>query len=160
MEHFLLVLKNFIKSMLSELKLKTISIDFEQSMIQAIELVFVDVNIQCCYYHLSQSIWRKVQNIGLATKYKENENVHQIVGMLKGLALLPLKYVKKGMSVLYDLSNDLNDPNIDELLLYFDRTYYVNGTYKRLLQNQMVCHYGGLHRYFHLNYGMYIMLQR
>jgi len=55
--------------MLSELKLKTISIGFEQSMIQAIEFVFVDINIQCCYYHLSQSIWRKVQNIGLATKY-------------------------------------------------------------------------------------------
>jgi len=86
-----------LRSMLSELKLKTISIEFEQSMIQAIELVFIDVNIQCCYYHLSQSIWRKVQNIGLATKYKENENVRQIVGMLKGLALLPLKYVKKGM---------------------------------------------------------------
>ncbi|KAL4148836.1 hypothetical protein QTP88_002983 [Uroleucon formosanum] len=84
-----------LRSMLSELKLKTISIDFEQSMIQAIELVFVYINIQCCYYHLSQSIWRKVQNIGFATKYKENENVRQIVGMLKGLALLPLKYVKK-----------------------------------------------------------------
>ncbi|XP_060869713.1 uncharacterized protein LOC132944409 isoform X2 [Metopolophium dirhodum] len=106
MEHFLLVLKNFIKSMLSELKLKTISIDFEQSMIQAIELVFVDVNIQCCYYHLSQSIWRKVQNIGLATKYKENENVHQIVGMLKGLALLPLKYVKKEHIMSMELTRD------------------------------------------------------
>ncbi|KAF0759190.1 Uncharacterized protein FWK35_00013011 [Aphis craccivora] len=34
------------------------------------------------------------------------------------------------MSVLYDLSKDLNDPDIDELLLYFDRTY-VNRTYKR-----------------------------
>jgi len=83
--------------MLSELKLKTISIDFEQSMIQAIELVFVNINMQCCYYHLSQSIWRKVQNIRLATKYKENENIRQIVGMLKGLALLPLKYAKRGM---------------------------------------------------------------
>jgi len=35
------------------------------------------------------------------------------------------------MSVLYDLSNDLNDPGIDELLLYFNRTYE-NGTYKRI----------------------------
>ncbi|KAL4122598.1 hypothetical protein QTP88_014897 [Uroleucon formosanum] len=78
-----------LRSILSELKLKTISIDFAQSMIQAIELVFVDVNIQYCYYHLSQS-----------------------------------------MSVLYDLSNYLNDPDIDELLLYFNRTY-VNETYKR-----------------------------
>jgi len=33
----------------------------------------------------------------ISSKYKENENVRQIVGMLKGLALLPLKYVKKGM---------------------------------------------------------------
>jgi len=36
------------------------------------------------------------------------------------------------MSVLYDLSNDLDDPDIDELFLYFDipRTY-LNRTYKR-----------------------------
>ncbi|KAF0772518.1 Uncharacterized protein FWK35_00002894 [Aphis craccivora] len=43
-----------------------------------------------------------------------------MVGTIKGLALLPLKYVKK----------DLNDPDIDELLLYFDITY-ANRTYKR-----------------------------
>jgi len=35
-----------------------------------------------------------------------------------------------GISVLCNLSHDLNDPGIDELLLYFDRTY-VNGTYKK-----------------------------
>jgi len=40
-------------TMLSELKLKTKSIDFGQSKIQTMELVFVDINIQFCYYHLS-----------------------------------------------------------------------------------------------------------
>lgn len=34
------------------------------------------------------------------------------------------------LSELYDLTNDLNDSYIDELLLYFNRTY-VNGTYKK-----------------------------
>lgn len=45
----------------------------------------------------SFSKYLEVQRIGLATKYKENENVRQIVGMIKGLPLLPLKYVKKDM---------------------------------------------------------------
>ncbi|KAL4108184.1 hypothetical protein QTP88_018426 [Uroleucon formosanum] len=49
---------------------KPFSIDFGLAMIKAIEEVFKDsVSIYLCYYHLSQSVWRKVRNLGLATKY-------------------------------------------------------------------------------------------
>lgn len=50
---------------------KVISIDFEQAVIKAIQDVFEnEVAIQLCYFHLNQSIWRKVQELGLAIKYK------------------------------------------------------------------------------------------
>ena len=53
-----------------------IVIDFELSMIQAIRLkIREDIHIQCCFYHLTQATWRKVQELRLATEYKENEDL-------------------------------------------------------------------------------------
>ena len=77
---------------------KLFSIDFEHAMINAIEEVFKDsVSIQLCYYHLSQSVWRKVQNLGLATKYKEDKEFRHSVRMINALAFLPLNIIKKGI---------------------------------------------------------------
>lgn len=102
------------------------------------------------------------------------------------LAILSLKYIKKGMyyfiqvnifitittiwyifcyiclgiSLKYDLSNCHKDSNIDELLWNFDRTY-VNGTYKRTITKSfglksLWC----LGQYFILIDGKHIMVQR
>jgi len=77
--------------------LSIISIDFEQSVIQAVKEVFHDeVSVQLCYYHLNQSIWRKVQDLGLAIKYKEDKNFRSAVKMIPALAFLPTNTVKKG----------------------------------------------------------------
>lgn len=76
---------------------KSFSIDFELAMIKAIEEVFEDsVSIHLCYYHLSQSVWRKVQNLGLATKYTKDKEFRYSVGMINALAFLPLNIIKKG----------------------------------------------------------------
>ncbi|KAF0748988.1 Uncharacterized protein FWK35_00020675, partial [Aphis craccivora] len=67
-----------------------ITIDFEQAVIKAIEDVFKnEVTIQLCYFHLNQSIWRKVQELGLAIKYKENKQFRQAVKLISALAFLP-----------------------------------------------------------------------
>lgn len=39
--------------------------DFELAAIQAFEAVFPGINASGCFFHLTQSIWRKVQNEGL-----------------------------------------------------------------------------------------------
>ena len=47
-----------------------IHMDFEQSVIQAVKSTFGDhVNVRGCFYHLTQSTWRKVQQLGLADQY-------------------------------------------------------------------------------------------
>lgn len=54
--------------------MKSFSINFELSMINAIEKFFENsVSIHLFYYHLSQSVGREVQDLGLATKYKEDK---------------------------------------------------------------------------------------
>ncbi|KAL4084761.1 hypothetical protein QTP88_027672 [Uroleucon formosanum] len=77
---------------------KSFSIDFELAMIKAIEEAFEDsVSIHLCYYHLSQSVWRKVQNLGFSTKYTKDKEFRCSVRMINALAFLPLNIIKKGI---------------------------------------------------------------
>jgi len=77
--------------------LSMISIDFECSVILAIKQVFNnEVSVQLCFYHLNQSIWRKVQELGLAVRYKQDKQFREAVKMIPALAFLPANIVKKG----------------------------------------------------------------
>jgi len=117
-------------------------------VIKAIEDIFEnEETIQLYYFHLNQFIWRKVQELGLAIKYKENKQFKQAVKLISALAFLPVNIIKKvikyellfnyfyyllllfilGMSILYDTINYNDDVN--DILTYFDATY-VNGNYK------------------------------
>ena len=113
-----------------------IVIDFELSMIQAIRLkISEDIHIQCCFYHLTQATWRKVQELGLATEYKENEDLRTFVGMIDGLALLPEEDVPAGMQYLRD-NCPLHPPAVQDLVNYFDSTY-VTGRFRQLQQPRL-----------------------
>ncbi|KAF0729731.1 MULE domain-containing protein [Aphis craccivora] len=94
----------------------------------AAKLIFGnDINIRGCFYHLCQSTYRKVQEIGLSNRYKEYEGFRLFCAMIDSLAFLPLNKVKEVMEYL-----KRNIPNeADDLLIYFE-TYYVNGAYKRV----------------------------
>ncbi|KAG7157461.1 putative Inosine-5'-monophosphate dehydrogenase 1b-like 14 [Homarus americanus] len=98
----------------------TIITDFEQTTIKAVSSVFGEhTTVQGCFYHLTQSTWRKIQDLGLVPLYKSNENVKKFCGMLDGLALLPLDDVIAGMEYLKENTPD----GLKELVDYFDATY-------------------------------------
>ena len=48
--------------------------DFERSAMNAYEEVFPGITIKGCHFHMTQSLWRKIQELGLATEYKENSH--------------------------------------------------------------------------------------
>src|SRR6218665_699646 len=48
------------------------------------------VNVTGCFYHLTQSTWRKIQELGLSVAYRDNKTLKHFCGMLDGLAFLPL----------------------------------------------------------------------
>jgi len=52
--------------------------------------------VQLCFYHINQSIWRKVQELGLAVRYKQVKQFREAVKMIPALAFLPANIVKKG----------------------------------------------------------------
>ena len=57
-----------------------IHMDFEQSVIQAVNSTFGDhVNVRACFYHLTQSTWRKVQQLGLVDQYHTDEELSYFV---------------------------------------------------------------------------------
>ena len=95
-------------------------VDFEKAVWQAVTVVFgVHVDVKGCFFHLSQSTWRKVQRLGLTTAYKDNDDAKQFCGMLDALAFLPVSDIPEAMEHLRQ-----NTPEgFDDLLSYFDSTY-------------------------------------
>ena len=81
-----------------------------------------NLHVQGCFYHLTQSTWRRVQSEGLQNDYHNSEAVKEFCGKIDGLAFLPECDVKEGIAILYDEVPD----NLRCLVEYFDATY-VNG---------------------------------
>lgn len=57
----------------SSVQPETIIIHFEIGVIDSINLVFNQVKIQGCFFHLC--VWRQIQNLGLSKMYKDNEQI-------------------------------------------------------------------------------------
>ncbi|CAF2981208.1 unnamed protein product [Rotaria socialis] len=98
---------------------ETILSDFETGTIKTIKDMLPNVTHKGCLFHFGQSVWRHVQNKGLSTKYKEDENFRLNVKMLIGLAYLPLSDVITG----FDLVAGEFDDDADDLLDYFEKTW-------------------------------------
>ncbi|XP_029346170.1 uncharacterized protein LOC115034219 [Acyrthosiphon pisum] len=63
--------------------------DFEQTAICAVKQKFTTSQSRLCLFHLGQSMWRKVQSVGLSIKYGEDEEFSLLVRHLLALAFLP-----------------------------------------------------------------------
>jgi hypothetical protein len=97
--------------------------DFELAAMTAVREVLGDsVRCQGCFYHLTQSTWRKIQELGLVGMYNENDSFRLFAGMLDGLAFLPADRTAEGMAYL----RTIMPPAATQLVDYFDVTY-VNG---------------------------------
>ncbi|KAG7166705.1 hypothetical protein Hamer_G010341 [Homarus americanus] len=106
--------------------------DFEQAALNAISnKLGPHANAKTCFYHLTQSTWRKIKSLGLSNRYKEDDDIKHFCGMLDGLAFLPVDRVSNGMDYIKD-----NTPNgLEDLVDYFDATY-VTGKYRRIDQTR------------------------
>ena len=95
--------------------------DFEMAVFISIRNVFgPGVETNGCFYHLTQSTWRRVQNLGLQQLYLNDDEVKKFAGMMDGLAFLPVNDLLNGVAIL-----QLNIPDQALLLLleYFLDTY-------------------------------------
>lgn len=103
-----------------------IVVDFEIAVHNALKTVLgVGIEIQGCFYHLTQSTWRKIQSEGLQAEYLANEELRHFCGQIDGLAFLPVDHVVRGITHLRANVPDSLIPIVD----YFD-SVYVSGTYR------------------------------
>ncbi|KAF0762863.1 Uncharacterized protein FWK35_00005797, partial [Aphis craccivora] len=96
-----------------------VHVDFERAVITAIT--------HGCFYHLTQSTYRKVQELELQPQYRNDQNLIEFCGKMDGLAFLPDGDVKDGMEYLKNIVPE----EAETLLNHFDTTY-VNGKYRQV----------------------------
>ena len=100
--------------------------DFEQAAWNSLREVFPDIQIHGCQFHYSQSIFRKVQVLGLAKTYKEDSALRQEVKMLFALPLLPQRDMIKGFEEM-----EMNaDPRLTDLMQYMRSTWFSSSVWK------------------------------
>jgi len=83
-----------------ELKPTTIITDFEKASINASYGEFHNVNNKGCFFHLSQSGWRKIQEARLVTQYGTDENLSLMLRHLFALAFLPADDIPDAFDIL------------------------------------------------------------
>ena len=105
---------------------RKITINFELGLLQAVELQFPTAKIQGCFYHYSQSIWRKVQNLGLQTMYRDNPTFKAFVSKMVALSFCPKSFVRVVWMGLKAEAPEVH--RIEELVSYFEKTW-LNGSY-------------------------------
>ena len=67
--------------------------DFEVAAMNAWEEVFPNIQVKGCLFHYGQSIWRKIQNLGLSAAYNNHEEFGKWARLIFALPLIPLAMV-------------------------------------------------------------------
>lgn len=66
------------------------SLDFECASRNAVSHVFPNAELKGCLFHYAKAIWKKTQEYGLQTQYKDVPDVNKLVRRVAALPLLPL----------------------------------------------------------------------
>ena len=100
------------------------SMDFEIAAHNAALTVFPNRAINGCFYHLCQSTYRKIQELGLAVRYNQDAVFKNFCGTLDALAFLRLVDVPFGMNIIRNTAIVNQDPApVMASVDYFDATY-------------------------------------
>jgi hypothetical protein len=99
--------------------------DFEKAAQEALVQVFPDCQLEGCFFHFTQAIWRKIQALDLRNAYIEDDQVRFHCKSWCSLAFLPEADV---MPAFENLDEDIAEANIQNvdlqpLMSYFKDTY-------------------------------------
>ncbi|KAL8621483.1 hypothetical protein ACOMHN_058244 [Nucella lapillus] len=102
--------------------------DFESGLIPAVRHNFPNTRHKGCYFHHSQAIWRRVQQLGLQAVYQEDDRVKTFIRKLMAIAFLPVIAVRPALTTLGDEPYLVDVPQLQLLLLYYADTW-LNGSF-------------------------------
>ena len=94
-------------------------VDFEKAAINAFSRHYPLTQIKGCFFHLTQNIWRKVQEFGLQRKYQEDPIFALQIRMIAALAFAPQSDVPELFNqLMMQLPTEAYN-----VALYFESTY-------------------------------------
>jgi hypothetical protein len=93
--------------------------DFELALITAAESEFIGCRVRGCYFHFSQSLWRKVQALGLVSAYRSNSRdgnkLKKCIQLIMAIGFLPTVAVRTSFD------NLVASTRVRRLLITFPR---------------------------------------
>jgi len=99
----------------------TITVDFEQAAITAFKEKFPEISVHGCFFHLSQNIWRRIQESGLQIKYCSDAEFALKSRCIAAIAFLPTEDIIRGFEILV-YGEDYPD-KLDPVVDYFESNY-------------------------------------
>jgi hypothetical protein len=105
---------------LGQVKVQGFMIDFEASIWAALPDVFTGIPIQGCCFHWDQALWRKVQDLGLSTAYRDDEGTNKYIRRLMALPFLPHEHIK---TMFISLQREAYDEPLQALCAYIQSTW-------------------------------------
>lgn len=101
--------------------------DFEKSVHIALQFEFPRTRLLGCHFHFGQSLWRKVQQVGLAASYNNDRRLRKVIRKFMSLGFLPTMLVMQNFTLLRSgrrVQRMMNTyPALVQWLDYVDVTY-------------------------------------
>jgi hypothetical protein len=101
-------------------------VDFEAAIWTGLRQSFPEGNIQGCCFHWTQAVWRKVQELGLATSYMEDEGSNKYIRRLMALPFLPHEHIRP---MFLSLEKEAEDEKLKALCNYIAITWVDSDTW-------------------------------
>ncbi len=90
-----------VKDLFPELSPQTLMSDFELSSRNAMEISFPTAVLSGCVFHYAQSIWKRLQKLGLSKTYKDNLAFKRHARKLMNLPHLPPQHIVEEAEVVF-----------------------------------------------------------
>ena len=95
--------------------------DFKSAAINAFRAAYPNATILGCYFQLTQSILRKINEISMKSDYESDDNLRGAERCLPALAVFPATDVAEAFWILANYMPE--HEKLPELLPYFEHTY-------------------------------------
>ena len=112
--------------------------DFEVGLLTAIETELPRTRTSGCYFHFCQSLWRRIQTLGLARRYMRSRRLRKCLRKFMAIGYLPLALVRQNFQMLATSNSTLRQvaryPELQDFINYMERNY-INGQFPPVLWN-------------------------
>lgn len=98
-----------------------ILVDFESAAINSFRQAYPNSDVTGCYFHLCQSVLRKVNECGLKRDYETDNEIRGFVRCLPALSHVPVSDVLHAFELLCEVMPA--NEKVNEVVTYFEHTY-------------------------------------